>query len=174
VAKVYAHYITVNYRESHGVYACSGICFNHESPRRGPEFVTRKISRAVARIKAGKQQDLALGNLDARRDWGYAGDYVKAMHLMLQQPEADDYVIGTGEAHEVREFVDVAFRCAGLDWQNYVRRDPRFNRPAEVDYLRADPTKAREKLGWQPSVSFEELVQMMVEADLQAESVASA
>jgi GDPmannose 4,6-dehydratase len=174
VAKVYGHYITVNYRESYGIFACSGILFNHESPRRGPEFVTRKISRAVARIKAGKQQDLVLGNLDARRDWGYAGDYVRAMHLMLQQPEADDYVIGTGESHEVREFIDAAFRCVDLDWQKYVRQDPRFNRPAEVDYLRADATKAREKLGWQPSVSFEELVKMMVEADLRAESVTSA
>ena len=174
VAKVYGHYITVNYRESYGVYACSGICFNHESPRRGPEFVTRKISRAVARIKAGKQQDLVLGNLDARRDWGYAPDYVRAMHLMLQQPEPDDYVIGTGEAHEVREFTDLAFRCAGLDWQKYVRQDPQFSRPAEVDYLRADPTKAREKLGWRPSVSFGELVQMMVEADLKAEGLSPA
>ncbi len=174
VAKVYGHYITVNYRESYGIFACSGILFNHESPRRGPEFVTRKISRAVARIKAGKQQDLVLGNLDARRDWGYAGDYVKAMRLMLQQPEADDYVIGTGESHEVREFIDAAFRCVGLDWQKYVRQDPRFNRPAEVDYLRADATKAREKLGWRPSVSFEELVKMMVESDLRAESVTSA
>jgi GDPmannose 4,6-dehydratase len=174
VAKVYGHYITVNYRESYGVYACSGICFNHESPRRGPEFVTRKISRGVARIKAGKQDQLVLGNLDARRDWGYAGDYVKAMHLMLQQSEPDDYVIGSGESHQVREFADLAFRCVGLDWQEYVRHDPHFNRPAEVDYLTADPTKAREKLGWQPTVSFEELVRMMVEADVQAESLSGA
>jgi GDPmannose 4,6-dehydratase len=170
VAKVYGHYITVNYRESYGIFACSGILFNHESPRRGPEFVTRKISRAAARIKLGKQKELVLGNLDARRDWGFAGDYVRAMHLMLQQREPDDYVIGTGEAHQVREFTDLAFRHVGLNWQDYVRSDSQFSRPAEVDHLTADATKARQKLGWQPTVSFEELVQMMVEADLKAEA----
>jgi len=170
VAKVYGHYITVNYRESYGIFACSGILFNHESPRRGPEFVTRKISRAAAGIKLGKQKDLVLGNLDARRDWGFAGDYVRAMHLMLQQPLPDDYVIGTGESHQVREFADLAFRHVGLNWQDYVRSDSQFSRPAEVDHLTADATKARQKLGWQPIVSFEELVQMMVEADLKAEA----
>lgn len=170
VAKVYGHYITVNYRESYGIFACSGIFFNHESPRRGLEFVTRKISRAVARIKLGKQKELVLGNLDARRDWGFAGDYVRAMHLMLQQPEADDYVIGTGESHQVREFVELAFRHVDLPWQEYVRSDPQFSRPAEVDYLLADATKARQKLGWRPTVPFEELVGMMVEADLKAEA----
>ena len=170
VAKVYGHYITVNYRESYGIFACSGILFNHESPRRGPEFVTRKISRAAAGIKLGKQKDLVLGNLDARRDWGFAGDYVRAMHLMLQQPVPDDYVIGTGESHQVREFADLAFRHVGLNWQDYVRSDSQFSRPAEVDHLTADATKARQKLGWQPIVSFEELVQMMVEADLKAEA----
>jgi len=171
VAKVYAHYITVNYRESYGIFACSGILFNHESPRRGPEFVTRKISRAAARIKLAKQKELTLGNLEARRDWGFAGDYVRAMHLMLQQPEPDDYVIGTGEAHQVREFVDLAFRHLGLNWKDHVRTDSEFSRPAEVDHLTADATKARQKLGWRPTVSFEELVQMMVESDLKAESV---
>ena len=171
VAKVYAHYITVNYRESYGIFACSGILFNHESPRRGPEFVTRKISRAAARIKLAKQKELTLGNLEARRDWGFAGDYVRAMHLMLQQPEPDDYVIGTGEAHQVREFVDLAFRHLGLNWKDHVRTDSEFSRPAEVDHLTADATKAHQKLGWRPTVSFEELVQMMVESDLKAESV---
>ncbi len=171
VAKVYAHYITVNYRESYGIFACSGILFNHESPRRGPEFVTRKISRAAARIKLAKQKDLVMGNLDARRDWGFAGDYVRAMYLMLQQSEPDDYVIGTGESHQVREFVDLAFRHVGLNWKDYVRSDSQFSRPAEVDHLTADATKARQKLGWRPTVSFEELVQMMVESDLKAESV---
>jgi GDPmannose 4,6-dehydratase len=170
VAKVYGHYITVNYRESYGIFACSGILFNHESPRRGPEFVTRKISRAAAGIKLGKQKDLVLGNLDARRDWGFAGDYVRAMHLMLQQPVPDDYVIGTGESHQVREFADLAFRHVGLNWQDHVRSDSQFSRPAEVDHLTADATKARQRLGWQPIVSFEELVQMMVEADLKAEA----
>jgi GDPmannose 4,6-dehydratase len=170
VAKVYGHYISVNYRESYGIFACSGILFNHESPRRGPEFVTRKISRAAARIKLGKQKELVLGNLDARRDWGFAGDYVRAMHLMLQQPQADDYVVGTGESRQVREFADLAFRHVGLNWQDYVRSDSQFSRPAEVDHLTADATKARQKLGWQPTVSFEELVQMMVEADLKAEA----
>ena len=170
VAKVYGHYITVNYRESYGIFACSGIFFNHESPRRGLEFVTRKISRAAARIKLGKQKELVLGNLDARRDWGFAGDYVKAMHLMLQQPEADDYVVGAGESHQVREFVELAFRHVDLPWQDYVRSDPQFSRPAEVDYLLADAAKARQKLGWRPTVPFEELVRMMVEADLKAEA----
>lgn len=170
VAKVYGHHITVNYRESYGIFACSGILFNHESPRRGLEFVTRKISRAVARIKLGKQKELVLGNLDARRDWGFAGDYVRAMHLMLQQPDPDDYVVGTGESHQVREFVELAFRHVDLPWQDYVRSDPRFSRPAEVDYLLADATKARQKLGWRPTVPFEELVRMMVEADLKAEA----
>ncbi len=167
VAKVYGHWITVNYRESYNMYATSGILFNHESPRRGLEFVTRKISNAVARIKLGLQDELRLGNLDARRDWGYAGDYVKAMWLMLQQPEPEDYVVATGETHAVREFVELAFQCAGVkDWEKYVKIDQRYFRPAEVDLLVGDPTKAREKLGWKPSVSFAELVAMMVEADL--------
>jgi GDPmannose 4,6-dehydratase len=170
VAKVYGHHITVNYRESYGIFACSGILFNHESPRRGPEFVTRKISRAAARIKLGRQKNLVLGNLEASRDWGFAGDYVKAMHLMLQQPEPDDYVVGTGESHEVREFADLSFRHVGLRWQEFVRTDSKFSRPAEVEHLTADATKARQKLGWRPTVSFKELVQMMVEADLKAEA----
>jgi GDPmannose 4,6-dehydratase len=170
VAKVYGHYITVNYRESYGIFACSGILFNHESPRRGPEFVTRKISRAAARIKLGAQKELLLGNLDSERDWGFSGDYVRAMHLMLQQPKADDYVIGTGEAHKVREFAELAFRHVGLPWEDYVRSDKQLWRPAEVDHLRADATKAHEKLGWRPAVSFEELVKMMAEADLKAET----
>ncbi|MGB6894634.1 MAG: GDP-mannose 4,6-dehydratase, partial [Dehalococcoidia bacterium] len=157
VAKVYGHYLTVNYRESYGIFACSGILFNHESPRRGPEFSTRKISQAAVRIKLGKQKDLVLGNLDSRRDWGYAGDYVRAMHLMLQQPEPDDYVVGTGRSHAVRDFVELAFQHVGLPWEEYIRSDPQFMRPAEVDYLLADATKAREKLAWEPTVSFEEL-----------------
>ena len=173
VAKVYGHYITVNYRESHGLFACSGILFNHESPRRGPEFVTRKLSLGAARIKLGKQKELLMGNLDSKRDWGFAGDYVRAMHLMLQQPEADDYVIGSGETHVIREFAELAFKAAGLNYQDYVRIDPEFIRPAEVDHLLADASKAREKLGWTPSVAFPELVRMMVEADLQAEAKAS-
>jgi GDPmannose 4,6-dehydratase len=166
VAKVYGHYITVNYRESYGMHASSGILFNHESPRRGLEFVTRKITNGVARIRLGKQKELLLGNLDARRDWGFAGDYVRAMHLMLQQPQADDYVVGTGEAHSVREFVQAAFGHVGLDWQEHVRTDPRFVRPAEVDQLLADATKARQVLDWAPRTSFGELVAMMVDADL--------
>ena len=170
VSKVYGHYITINYRESYGIFACSGILFNHESPRRGLEFVTRKISRAAARIKLGKDKELVLGNLDAHRDWGFSGDYVKAMHLMLQQPEADDYVIGTGEAHQVREFVELAFGHVGLSWQDYVRIDGQFSRPAEVEHLMADPTKAHQKLGWKCTVSFEDLVRMMVDADLKAEA----
>lgn len=167
VAKVYGHWITVNYRESYGIFACSGILFNHESPRRGLEFVTRKVSYGVAKIKLGLANELRLGNLDARRDWGYAGDYVKAMWLMLQQPEPDDYVVGTGETHSVRELCEVAFSYVGLDWRKYVVQDPAFFRPADVDLLVADSTKARTKLGWKPTVTFEELVKMMVDADLE-------
>ncbi|MDH4130816.1 MAG: GDP-mannose 4,6-dehydratase [Gemmatimonadota bacterium] len=166
VAKCYGHWITVNYRESYGLYAVSGILFNHESPRRGIEFVTRKVSDGVARIKLGIGRELRLGNLDAQRDWGYAGDYVDAMWRMLQQPEPQDYVIGTGETHTVRELVEVAFAHVGLDWQAHVRTDPRFMRPAEVDVLLADPTRAREELGWSPTVGFRELITMMVDADL--------
>ncbi|RKO65555.1 GDP-mannose 4,6-dehydratase [Desulfofundulus salinus] len=166
VAKVYGHYITVNYRESYGLFACSGILFNHESPRRGLEFVTRKVSDGVARIKLGLASELRLGNLDSRRDWGYAGDYVQAMWQMLQQDEPDDYVIATGETHSVRELVEIAFSHAGLDWQKYVVVDPRLYRPAEVDLLQGDYSKARSKLGWEPRVSFPELVRMMVDADL--------
>ena len=166
VAKVYGHWITVNYRESYGMYAVSGILFNHESPRRGLEFVTRKISDGVARIKLGLAKELRLGNLDARRDWGFAGDYVDAMWRMLQQDEADDYVVGTGETHSVREFCQTAFAHVGLDWEPHVKVDPQFVRPAEVDLLLADPAKARERLEWRPTVSFEGLVQMMVDADL--------
>jgi GDPmannose 4,6-dehydratase len=168
VAKVYGHFITVNYRESYGLFACSGILFNHESPRRGLEFVTRKISHTVARIKLGQAKELRLGNLQAKRDWGFAGDYVRAMWLMLQQEAADDYVVGTGETHTVEEFVRIAFDRVGLDWKSYVVVDPQFFRPAEVDLLLADPTKARRQLGWVPQVSFERLVQMMVDADVQA------
>ncbi|MBI5284179.1 MAG: GDP-mannose 4,6-dehydratase [Chloroflexi bacterium] len=166
VAKTFAHYITMNYRESYNMFACSGILFNHESPRRGAEFVTRKITMAVARIAAGQQDELLMGNLDAKRDWGYAGDFVRAMHLMLQQPEPDDFVIGTGETHSVREFIELAFSYAGLVPERYVRVDPQFMRPAEVDLLLSDPRKARAVLGWRPDVSFEGLVQMMAEADL--------
>jgi len=167
-AKVYAHWQTVNYRESYGLFACNGILFNHESPRRGETFVTRKITRAIARIVAGKQKKTYLGNLDAKRDWGYAKDYVRAMWLMLQQSEPDDYVIATGETHGVREFLELAFGYVNLDWQNYVEFDERYLRPAEVDLLIGDPTKANQKLGWKPSVTFKELVGLMVEADLQA------
>jgi len=167
VAKVYGHWITVNYRESYGLYAVSGILFNHESPRRGIEFVTRKVSDGVARIARGLASELRLGNLDARRDWGYAGDYVDAMWRMLQQPEPADFVIGTGETHSVGELVEVAFAHAGLDWRRHVVQDPAFMRPAEVDLLQADPRRAREALGWQPTVTFEGLVRMMVDADLQ-------
>ncbi len=167
VAKVYGHWITVNYRESYGLYAVSGILFNHESPRRGLEFVTRKVSHGVARIKLGLDKELRLGNLEARRDWGYAGDYVDAMWRMLQQPEPDDYVVGTGETHSVSEFAEAAFARVGLDWQRYVRVDPSLARPAEVDFLLADSRKARERLGWAPMVSFTELVHMMVDADLE-------
>ncbi len=171
VAKVYGHYITVNYRESYGLYACSGILFNHESPRRGLEFVTRKISHGVARIALGKQKKIELGNLDAKRDWGFAGDYVDAMWRMLQQDQADDYVIATGEMHSVREFLDLAFKCAGIeDWKDYVISDkPEYNRPAEVDYLIGDYGKAKKKLGWEPKTSFKELVEMMVHADIENE-----
>jgi GDPmannose 4,6-dehydratase len=166
VAKVYGHFITVNYRESYGLHASSGILFNHESPRRGLEFVTRKVTHAVASIKLGLQTELALGNLDAERDWGYARDYVEAMWLMLQQDEPDDYVIATGEKHTVRELVDVAFERVGLDPTDYVRIDPRFLRPAEVEELVGDPSKARRRLGWEPRTSFHELVALMVDADL--------
>ena len=166
VAKLYGHWITVNFRESYGIFAVSGILFNHESPRRGPEFVTRKITLAAARIAAGRQKELRLGNLEARRDWGFTGDYVRAMHLMLQQPEPVDYVIGTGETHTVREFVELAFESVGLDWKRYVVSDPKLVRPAEVDLLIADPRRAREELGWEPQVSFRELVRMMVDADV--------
>jgi GDPmannose 4,6-dehydratase len=167
VAKTYGHYITVNYRESYGLYAVSGILFNHESPRRGLEFVTRKISDGVARIKLGLADELVLGNLDAERDWGYAADYVDAMWRMLQQDEADDYVIATGEPHSVREFSELAFAHAGLDSERSVKTDPEFLRPAEVDHLVGDAAKARSKLGWEPRHSFRELVEMMVDADLE-------
>ncbi len=167
VAKVYGHYITVNYRESYGMFACSGILFNHESPRRGLEFVTRKVTDGVARIKLGLAKELKLGNLEAKRDWGFAGDYVKAMWLMLQQEKADDYVVATGETHSVRELVEEAFGCVGLDWKKYVAQDPALMRPAEVDLLVGDPAKARRVLGWTPEVDFRGLVRMMVEADLQ-------
>ncbi len=166
VAKVYGHYITVNYRESYDIFACSGILFNHESPRRGMEFVTRKITNGVAKIKLGRQKQLALGNLDAQRDWGFAGDYVRAMHLMMQREQPDDYVIATGETHSVREFLELAFSHAGLNWEEHVVSDPRFMRPAEVDLLIGDATKARTELGWQPTVSFADLVAMMVDNDL--------
>jgi GDPmannose 4,6-dehydratase len=166
VAKVYGHWITVNYRESYGMYAVSGILFNHESPRRGMEFVTRKVTDGVARIKLGLSTELRLGNLDARRDWGFAGDYVDAMWRMLQREEPEDYVIGTGVAHSVRELVETAFSHAGLDWSRYVRSDPAFMRPAEVDVLLADPSRARRELGWEPKVDFAGLVRMMVDADL--------
>ena len=166
VAKVYGHWITVNYRESYRMYAVSGILFNHESPRRGMEFVTRKVTDGVARIKLGLSTELRLGNLDARRDWGFAGDYVDAMWRMLQREEPEDYVIGTGVAHSVRELVETAFSHAGLDWSRYVRTDPAFMRPAEVDVLLADPSRARKELGWEPQVDFAGLVRMMVDADL--------
>jgi GDPmannose 4,6-dehydratase len=166
VAKVYAHFITVNYRESYGLFACSGILFNHESPRRSLEFVTRKITHTAAAIKLGLTDELALGNLDARRDWGYAPDFVDAMWRMLQRDEPDDFVVGTGATHSVEDLVDIAFANLGLDPAEYVREDPKFMRPAEVDLLIADPTKAREQLGWQPTVDFEQLVKLMVDADL--------
>ncbi|ANJ27667.1 GDP-mannose 4,6-dehydratase [Agromyces aureus] len=171
VAKTYGHYMTINYRESYGMHASSGVLFNHESPRRGPEFVTRKVSQAVARIKLGLQDELVMGNLDAKRDWGFAGDYVEAMWLMLQQPVGDDFVISTGETHSIGELLDVAFAAGGIDdWAPYVRQDPQFMRPAEVDLLIGDSTKARETLGWKPTVTFEQLVTMMVESDLAEQS----
>ena len=166
VAKVYGHWITVNYRESYNLFACSGILFNHESPRRGLEFVTRKSTYGAARIKLGLANELRMGNLEARRDWGYAGDYVRAMWMMLQQSEPDDYVIATGETHSVREWLEECFGYLGLNWQDYVVVDPQYLRPAEVDQLIGDPSKARQKLGWKPEVSFKELVHLMVDADL--------
>jgi GDPmannose 4,6-dehydratase len=171
VAKVFGHHITMNYRESYGLHASSGILFNHEGPRRGLEFVTRKITNTAARIKLGIEKELVLGNTDAKRDWGYAGDYVKAMWMMLQQDEPDDYVIATGETHSVEEFLTLTFEKVGLgDWRNYVRHDPKFLRPAEVDLLIGDPSKAKEKLGWQPEVGFDKLVEMMVEHDMAYET----
>ncbi len=167
VAKVYGHWITVNYRESYGMYAVSGILFNHESPRRGIEFVTRKVTDGAARIKLGLAEELRLGNLDAQRDWGWAGDYVDAMWRMLQQPEPEDYVIGTGLTHSVRDLVEIAFTRVGLDWQSYVKQDPKFIRPAEVDVLLADPSKAKARLDWEPRVGFEEMIIRMVDADLE-------
>ncbi|MBW5397463.1 GDP-mannose 4,6-dehydratase [Brachyspira pilosicoli] len=165
-AKLYSYWITVNYRESYDMYACNGILFNHESPRRGETFVTKKITHAIAKILKKEQDKLYLGNLDAKRDWGYAKDYVEAMWLMLQQEKADDYVIATGETHSVREFLDEAFGLVGLDWKKYVEIDPRYYRPAEVDLLLGDPTKAKEKLGWKPKTTFKELVKIMLEYDL--------
>lgn len=171
VAKVFGHYMTINYRESYGMHASSGILFNHESPRRGPEFVTRKISQSVARIHLGLQKDITLGNLDAKRDWGFAGDYVEAMWRMLQQPYADDYVVATGETHSIEELLTTAFQAVGIDdWSRFVKQDPQFMRPAEVDLLIGDPTKAIEQLGWEPKVKFEELVTMMVENDIAEQS----
>ncbi len=165
-AKAYAYYMTQNYREAYGLFACNGILFNHESPRRGETFVTRKITRALANIVYKRQHELFLGNLDARRDWGYAGDYVEAMWLMMQQPEAEDFVIATGETHSVRDFLDEAFGYAGLDWQQYVKIDQRYLRPTEVDLLQGDAAKARKRLGWKPRVTFSQLVRMMVDADM--------
>lgn len=171
VAKVYAHFITLNYRESYDMFACSGILFNHESQRRGYEFVTRKITSSVARIKLGLQEDLALGNLDTKRDWGFSGDYVKAMWLMLQQDKPDDYVIATGETHSIKDFLDLAFAEVGIkDWKPYVKQDERFMRPAEVDALIGDYSKAKKELGWEPKVKFPELVKMMVKNDLEIEA----
>jgi GDPmannose 4,6-dehydratase len=166
VAKVYGHWITVNYRESYDMYAVSGILFNHESPRRGLEFVTRKVTYHAAKIKLGLAHELRIGNLDAQRDWGFAGDYVQAMWLMLQQDTPDDYVVATGKTHTVERLLEVAFNCVDLDWKNYAVQDPRFMRPAEVDLLIGDPAKAHAKLDWEPSVSFEEMIQMMVESDI--------
>lgn len=167
VAKAAAHYMTVNYREAYGIHASCGILFNHESPRRGETFVTRKITRAVGRIKEGLQKELFMGNLDSKRDWGFAGDYVEAMWLMLQQEEADDYVVATGETHSVREFLEIAFGAVDLDYKEFVKFDARYERPTEVDLLLGDPTKCKEKLGWEPRVGFEELVRMMVDHDLE-------
>lgn len=170
VAKVYAHYMTVNYRESYGMFACSGILFNHESPRRGHEFVTRKITNGVARIKLGLQDSIALGNIDSKRDWGFAGDYVKGMWLMLQQDKPDDFVLATGVAHSVQDLIELAFNEIGItDWKKYIEQDPRFMRPAEVDLLIGDPSKAKKVLGWEPEVSFEKLIKMMVAEDLRLE-----
>ncbi len=168
VAKVYGHWITINYRESYNIFGCSGILFNHESPRRGLEFVTHKITDGVARIKLGLADELRLGNLEARRDWGFAGDYVRAMWLMLQQDAADDYVVATGETHSVEEFVAEAFGYLDLDWREYVQQDPKYYRPAEVDMLVGDPSKAGKQLGWEPTVDFRQLVRLMVDADMQA------
>ena len=173
VSKVFAHWMTVNYREAYNLFACSGILFNHESPRRGETFVTRKITQAAARIKLGLEDTLYLGNLDAKRDWGFAGDYVEAMWLMLQQDQPDDYIVATGETHTVREFLELAFDRAGIDWRKHVRTDSRYFRPTEVDLLLGDASKAREKLGWAPRVGFGELVNMMVDADLEAVSAGS-
>jgi len=171
VAKLYGHFMTVNYREGYGLHASCGILFNHESPRRGYEFVTRKVTSSVARIKLGLQDSIVMGNLDAKRDWGFAGDYVRGMWMMLQQSQPDDYVLGTGETHEIRELLDVAFKRVGIDdWKPYVKQDERFMRPAEVNVLHANPTKAQEKLGWKPEVSFEELINMMVDSDLKIEA----
>jgi GDPmannose 4,6-dehydratase len=172
-AKVYAHWQTVNYRESYNLFACNGILFNHESPRRGETFVTRKITRAIARIVAKKQEKLYLGNLDSKRDWGYAKDYVRAMWLMLQQDKPDDYVVATGETHSIKEFLDIAFNYVNLNWNDYVSFDARYLRPAEVDLLIGDPAKAKQNLGWEPSVTFEELVQLMIDADLAALGIPS-
>jgi GDPmannose 4,6-dehydratase len=170
VAKTFGHYMTMNYRESYGAFACSGILFNHESPMRGTEFVTRKVTRAVARIALGLQETISLGNLDSSRDWGFAGDYVQAMWSMLQQDEPDDYVVATGETHTIRELLDIAFTRIGIEnWSDKVVQDPRFLRPAEVDLLIGDATKAKEKLGWRPSVNFTDLIEMMVDADLERE-----
>jgi GDPmannose 4,6-dehydratase len=171
VAKVFSHWITVNYREAYDMHASSGILFNHESPRRGENFVTRKITRALARILSGKEKELALGNLDAERDWGYAKDYVEAMWLMLQQPMGDDYVIATGETHTIKEFLDEAFVLVGRDWREHVVQDERFMRPSEVPHLLGDASKAKEKLGWKPKTTFKDLVQIMVFADLQLEGL---
>ena len=173
VSKVFAHYITVNYRESYNLFAVSGMLFNHESPRRGLEFVSRKVTNGVARIKLGLDDSLAMGNLDAQRDWGFAGDYVRAMWLMLQQDQAEDYVIATGVSHSVRELIEIAFGRVGLDWQKYVRIDPALLRPAEVDHLLGDPSKAKKQLGWTPTVDFKQLVEMMVDADLERVSAAA-
>jgi GDPmannose 4,6-dehydratase len=172
VAKVFGHGLTVNYRESYGMFACSAMGFNHESPRRGLEFVTRKVTHQVAKIKCGLANKLTMGNLDAKRDWGFAGDYVRAMWMMLQQPEADDFVLATGKTHSIRELLEAAFGTVGLDWEKYVEIDPKLIRPAEVDILCGNATKAKEKLGWEPEVSFEELIEMMVKADLEAVKMA--
>jgi GDPmannose 4,6-dehydratase len=168
VAKVFGHFITVNYRESYGMFACSAMGFNHESPRRGMEFVTKKVTHQVAKIKCGLAKKLLMGNLEAKRDWGFAGDYVRAMWTMLQQPEPDDFVLATGKTHSVKELVEVAFAAVGLDWKQYVEMDPKLIRPAEVDFLCGDATKAKDKLGWEPEVTFAELIKMMVEADMEA------